>query len=245
MVRLIKSIIFCFCLFWLGHAEAMQLVAAKPPAAAGGCPSATYMFATLYTGSTDETGCFNSGASSAAADSTEGTYSFTDNAIVIDNNDERFTHDVSGDDLISEAVGTLWMEVKVTDGVDTRVVFESYVNSSNYMYCRIDGDEKFRCYFLGAGTSDNVATTDACTVGDWTVVGYSWQESTAGNDHAVTIGNTWAAGTVEEDDDLGTWNTEPDDVTIGENDRGITFDEEVQIRNVYITSGYKDVHPNP
>lgn len=213
------------------------------------CPSATYMFAWTGHMGNGDTACFNNGATNAAADTTEGTYTIdTDTgAITIDNNDERFTHDASGDDIISDTQGTVWLSIKCSAGNDNRVPFESVYDGNNKITLRITGGELLRGdhvgNYSGGGSAGTVTTTSTVCDGTFQRVAYSWQTGAdAGGQHAIYAAESWEDEDVE---DLDAWSNDPDDVTVGENLAGLTFDEEIQVRDVYITSGYKDTDPAP
>jgi hypothetical protein len=258
----LKIALICFAsalltLAWLVLANAASFDKAIGPsafpvgkggAAVADCPVGTYLFAWdgLHAdGST--VACFADGASSAAHDATEGTYTIASGVMTTDNNDERFTHNATGDDIIADQQGTVWFSVYVSDGADRRVVWESNNDPSNFIYIEVLATEALSGHHRGSGGGNNIVTSAAISTGTWVRAAYSWQTGVdAGGTHAICVGaNCWATPDDDDTEDLDAWSSDPNDVTIGENDTGLTFDEEIKVKDVYITSGYKDADPAP
>jgi len=195
-----------------------------------------------------EVACFANGTLSGDADSHEGTYDITAGVLTIDNNDERITWNVAGNDKIDDDQGTIWFSIWIdsSGGADNRLFFESRIDASNEIRVYVTTTETLIGGHRGGGTNQSVTTNGAQTVDVWHRCAYSWQTGAdaAGKNSICCDAECWGSA-AEDVEDLDSWITPPDDVTIGENVANVTFDELIKVKDVYITSGYQDSDPAP
>lgn len=220
------------------------------------CATGTYMFwyDGDYSGDTDKA-CLTNGTASEDGSISGATVS--SDYIEIQANDQYVEWANDSEVALTDSAGTVFFSIYVVDAdsnsdVDTSQILEAYTNTNNYLYCSIsDTTNKVYCSQRGAGgTSIAISTQATLSVGAWYRVGYSWTIS--GQSHAAIIASgegaisSWA-GATEEAEYTSAW-TVPNFV-VGEKGAsgisgGVTTDY-IRVKNVIITSGYKDADQLP
>lgn len=214
--------------------------------ASGGDPcgcSGTYMFCYTgdYSGDTDKA-CFNSGASQK--DGTVVDASVSADYVTWSSTNDYISWAISGDDGFNDDEGTLYFDYYIDDdgNIGYNALIESYADANNYLMIYINGaDDRVIARFISNGSTQELYLSAAA--GTWVRVGYTWQTGAdAGGKHALSIdgGSTWGD---EDTEDLDSWTTAPDDITIGEKDGGVDVYENPRVRNLIILSGYKTADP--
>lgn len=224
------------------------------PASEGSCPSLASSYKFAWNGDYPDNNLLacNDLASFTKAGVTGGTveinsdYGYSGNGFRKTANNEyvNFAFD-SGDSLINDELGTIWMRVYiVSDGAMTNdMVFESSSNSTNFIYIIINSDKSLRGYFRDNVNQQYVVSTigsaaDTVHWNEWNWIGYSWDATN--NRHCVTINDeTW----YQESETLDAWATQPNNVAIGEKDRGGTESDAIWIDDVYIFNTYQAARP--
>ena len=149
---------------------------------------------------------------------------------------------VSSEDLVSKTEGTVWIKFRVASTVsitDTAIwmMFSDTTPASNYIKLHIENSsaDQMRMYYFSGGVSYRADSTATITAdgSTWNIVGGSWRIN-AGVDVAVTIGNTWASGTVEQDRDFAAFTGTPDYMIIG-NEGGQSIDIHIDTMAVLST----------
>lgn len=220
-------------------------------AGGSGTPSGTYMF--WYNGDhpTDaDTAWFNSGAGYKAGSVGAGT-SVTTDYVEASTSNEHVSWTNSSSDIFSDSQGTIFLTVYVPDqgsGVRDNYFFEAYVNTNNFLSIRTQNTgDNVRADFRGnAGTQQNIAA-GTLSVDTWYRVGYSWQTGAgAAGQHAIIVAAqetaiaSWS-GSTDETEDIDDFGSDPSEIAIGEDSAfGGSITDGIRIKDVIITSGYKD-----
>jgi len=204
----------------------------KGSAVAYTCPGGTYT--SYWDGDYDSDNdqiCYDSGVSDKTGTNTGGSFSTDygkDSSIGwrYTNDDYLRWDDSSAEDLISKTSGTVWVEFSVATtcpATGDQVVFAAYSDSTpadNYirMHIEVDTPGEIRAYYRYGGTTARADSDDVITCDNlaWSTVGMSWRVH-ADDDIAVTIGNSWASGTVDNDYDLSVFTGDVDYMQIGTN----------------------------
>jgi len=181
------------------------------------CASGTYMsfYDGDYDSDTDKI-CHTSGAGSKDGTNSGsggyGAYGDGGNGWRYTTDDDNASYAVAADDLANDAEGTLWVKFKcASTPTGTLTIFEMQAGtdpSDNNAKLHIETTTaEVKGTYEGNTTSEQVVTPGSvtCDGSTWNTVGYAWKQGESGSDHAVTIGNTWATGTDEDDDDLTAW----------------------------------------
>lgn len=228
------------------------ILGASSGAVAYTCATGTYMFwwDGDYSGDTSMA-CSASGAATKTG-SSSGDVSIDANYVRITDVNSYLRWEIVAEDIFNDSQGTIFFSVYFVDegngDLDDDAIFEIYKDTNNYLGCwATDSDNKVKCQVRGNGnTAQNVSTASTLSTGNWYRIGYSWQTGAdAGGKHSIVIqsGETavssWDAE-VENTEDLDDWGSAPQYVTLGENQLGITLVDDVRIKDVIITSGYKD-----
>lgn len=216
------------------------------------CPVGTYMF--YYNGDyPDDTdkACFTNGT--VTKDGTISGATVTSDYVLIEAANQYIQWVIASEDGISDSEGTVFATIcMIDDGdadVETTQIWESYIDTNNYMLCQIDGGtNKLVCYHRGnGGTAQTVlsSSTFDSFCDTWYRVGYTWQTGAdAGGKHSVSLvllGNdpVWT----EAVEDLDDWATPPDKFTIGENLTSGGVVDDMRVKDVIILQGYQTDDP--
>jgi len=243
MRTLINLCVTIFLFVSLAYADTV-IVIGQP--AGEDCPTGTYAYYWNgdYPSDTDKI-CVDSGGSQADGVNT-GSGSFSESygesgyGWRYTTDDDRVNWSATG----ITAMGTIWIRFRTADATPAgeHSLFEVYYDASNGAHIDIKADGRVLGTWRGAGTYDYVTTSGTLSDSTWTTIGYSWKEVEAGNDHAITIGNTWAAGTTEDDDDLTDMGNDIDNIYMGNRHQyGYTIN--VDYDQIVIIASYKAACP--
>lgn len=149
----------------------------------------------------------------------------------------------------SKSTGTVWIEFRTATGCTTlgdQTILGLYSDSPSTDYMKlhqeVDTPGEMRFYYYQGGTAYRADSSVVviCDGETWQTVGGSWRINAA-NDIAVTIGNTWDDGTVEQDRDFVAWTTPaPDFARLGVT-AGQTID--IDINQVWIDDTWQAACP--
>lgn len=203
------------------------------------CSGGTYLsyWTGDYSGDEDKI-CYNSGAGNKDGTNTGGTFgtSYGDGGSVgwlYEYGGDNVSWTIATEDLASKTTGTMWIKFTVssTVTVDTPIalILSDTTPASNYIRMMIEGSspDQMRFYYISGGSSYRVDSTSTITADGSTfnIVGGSWRQD-AGNDVSITIGNTWASGTVRQNRNYSVFTGTPEYLKIG-NESGQTRDIEI------------------
>jgi len=177
-----------------------------------------------YPSDTDKA-CYNSGASQKDGTNTgSGSFStsYGESGSVgwrYTTDDDNVTYTNSGNDLVDDAEGTLWIKFRCASSVSALTgLFDLYESSNNRLTLKLNTDDKIRSSYIGDGDDyhETSSGTVTCDGSAWNTVGVAWKQNEAGNDHAVSTDDTWGNGDdSESDDDLTTMTSDITDVVMG------------------------------
>ena len=242
IIILIGLLFFCF-----GFSPHMRVIARKNVAVG----EAECVSGALFTYNGDHSsgtnyGCDSAGASIAGTnnglDSISADY-ISFNAV---NENLDFLVDASEIDVIDDC--TIYADFYIPTAVGTQVIFESYKDADNNLFCEIYDADQVRCFFEGNTTVQNALSTlnsGNFATETWYRIGLSWDaEADAGGTLAVSVNAVGAATDWEPDtEDIDSWASAPEEFTIGEKDCQISPSETIWIRDVIIIDGFEATDP--
>jgi len=172
--------------------------------------------------------CYDSGASNATGTNFNGAFGTSygkDGSIGwrYSNDDYLKWDDSSAEDLISKTSGTVWIEFRVATTCPAGDIGIFYAPSDttpadNYIRMHIESTPpgEVRAYYFAGGVNYRADSNDliTCDGSTWNTVGMSWRVH-VDNDVAITIGDSWSTGTVEEDRTLVLFTGDIDYMLIG------------------------------
>lgn len=218
-------------------------------------PAGTYKF--WYNGDhpSGTNYAYSDSGSGSEAGSITGS-SVSNDSVTVDTAGENITWSTTSNDLVSGTKGTVFFSVYVSDegnaDLGSNALLEVYLDSLNYLRIySADASNNITALHRGNdGSLPTIGTSFASLgIGAWYRVGYSWQTGADTNgEHAIILQtgdealNDWSEATTESED-LDDWSGSPTSLTVGQSHFTDLEDASFQIKDVIITSEYKDLDP--
>jgi len=189
---------------------------------------------------------YNNGAASKNytgwdSDRIDSAYGESGNGVQITDVDQYVTYAVSSNDLIDDAIGTIWMSVRKS-GTPTNActIFEAYYDASNYISVRINTSDEFTIKFQNAGSTDFAISTNTIGNSSFERVAYTWD--VANDRHQTNVGSSWKL----ESETLDPFTTDISELSMGEHysGGGSPCGVNVDIDDIWIVHSWEATDPS-
>ena len=225
---------------WVGQAFADEIMRGSGGEGSGCVPGTTFSYNGDHPSGVTYA-CDSSG--NPIAGSTSGSVSVDADKVEITAINSYLQFAVDATEAPSSAL-TVFFDLYVPDDGDvgTNAIIEIYGDANNYLYAYTNNiTNAVRAKHNGNGDGDDFAdySESAVTLGTWMSCAVSFSTTLGAFSASVDGGSTWGDASVT----MTEWTTSIARITIGENTSQTSSDDDIQIRNIAIVSGYKSSDP--